>query len=240
VPSLQETVADARRRRVVVEAPSGDDATLADGYRIQAALFGAAVPAAYKLGLVSIAKREQMKQDRPVYGRVSRSMISDQPVVPLARLIQPRFEPEVAVVLASDIAPRSTPGAIHRAIGATVLAVDVLDSIWSGYAFSLPQVVADNTSGGMFVLGHQAYDQVPAGHLTAHLDGELVAAGDLSEIGDPIANLQWLATDVGGLLAGQTVFLGSPAAAVAARPGLLEIEGPGGYRLDVRFVDELP
>jgi 2-keto-4-pentenoate hydratase len=240
MPSLQETVADARRRRVVVEAPSGDPTTLSDGYRIQAALFGGEAPAGYKLGLTSPAKRIQMKQDRPVYGRVSRSMLADEPVVPLAKLIQPRFEPEVAVVLSSDIAPRSTPGEIHRAIGATFLAVDILDSIWSGYVFSLAQVVADNTSGGMFVLGDRSYDQIPMGHLTARLDGEPVAAGELSEIGDPIGNLEWLATEVGGLFAGQTVFLGSPAAAVAARPGLLEVEGPGGYKLDVRFVDDLP
>jgi 2-keto-4-pentenoate hydratase len=236
MPALQEIVAEARRRRVVVEAPD-DGATLADGYRIQAELFGAGTPAAYKLGLTSAAKRVQMHQDRPIYGRVSRAMILDEPVVDLSSLIQPRFEPEIAVVLGQDVDAGATPGEIGRAVGATFLALDVLDSVWSGYRFSLPQVVADNTSGGAFVLGGRSYPGLPSGFLTARLDGQPVATGDLSEIGDPVANLAWLAGEVGGLRAGQTIFLGSPAAAVPARPGLLEIEGPMDHRLDVRFVE---
>jgi 2-keto-4-pentenoate hydratase len=121
------------------------------------------------------------------------------------------------------------------AIGATFLAVDMLDSVWRDYRFSLPQVVADNTSGGAFVLGDHAYDAIPSGQLEVRLDGELVGSGSLADIGDPIAHLQWLADDVGGLRAGQVIFLGSPAAAAEARPGLLEITGPDGVSLTVRL-----
>jgi 2-keto-4-pentenoate hydratase len=235
--SLMETVADARGRRVVVDAPTGGGETLADAYGIQAQLFGTVTPAGYKLGLTSAAKRAQMGQDRPVYGRVSRDMIRDETVINLGSLIQPRFEPEVAIVLSSDISPSPSPGEVARAIGATFLALDVLDSIWSGYRFSLPQVVADNVSGGAFVLGQRAYPRVPSGALTIRFDGQLVGSGALSEVGDPLGHLGWLATDSGGLVAGQVIFLGSPVAATEARPGLLEIDGPDGYRLVVRFVE---
>jgi 2-keto-4-pentenoate hydratase len=121
------------------------------------------------------------------------------------------------------------------AIGATFLAVDILDSVWRDYRFSLPQVVADNTSGGAFVLGERAYDTIPSGPLEVRLDGELVGNGSLADIGDPIAHLQWLADDVGGLRAGQVIFLGSPIAAAQARAGLLELAGPYGASLTVRL-----
>jgi len=232
--ALREVVADARRRRVTVVAPD-DDTTLGAAYEIQRALFAGRSLAGYKLGLVSPAKRAQMGQDAPVYGHVAADMVLSGNVVALDTLIQPRFEPEIAVVLRRDVPPGSSAGTVVAAIGATFLAVDVLDSVWRDYRFSLPQVVADNTSGGAFVLGERAYEAIPSGQLEVRLDGEVVGSGSLADIGDPIAHLQWLADDVGGLHAGQVIFLGSSTAAVEARPGLLELAGPDGASLTVRF-----
>jgi 2-keto-4-pentenoate hydratase len=232
--ALRERVSDARRERVTVVA-TDDDTTLPDAYEIQRALFAGRELAGYKLGLVSPAKRAQMGQDAPVYGHVAPEMVLTTNVVALDALIQPRFEPEIAVILRRDVPPGSSAGTVVVAIGATFLAVDILDSVWRDYRFSLPQVVADNTSGGAFVLGAHAYDTIPSGRLEVRLDGEVVGSGSLTDIGDPIAHLQWLADDVGGLRAGQVIFLGSPTAAVDARPGLLEFEGPDGVSLTVRL-----
>src|SRR3954464_588616 len=217
--ALREIVADARSRRVTVGAPD-DDTTLRSAYEIQRALFAGREVAGYKLGLVSPAKRAQMGQDAPVYGRVAPEMVMSGNGVALDTLIQPRFEPEIAVVLRRDVPPSSTAGTVVAAIGATFLAVDILDSVWRDYRFSLPQVVADNTSGGAFVLGEHAYDAIPSGQLEVRLDGELVAHGSLADIGDPIAHLQWLAGQVGRLRAGQVIFLGSPIAGVGCPPGV--------------------
>jgi len=232
--ALREIVAGARRQRVTVVA-TDDDATLGSAYEIQRALFAGRELAGYKLGLVSPAKRAQMGQDAPVYGHVASEMVLSGNVVTLDTLIQPRFEPEIAVVLRRDVPPGSSAGTVVAAIGATFLAVDILDSVWRDYRFSLPQVVADNTSGGAFVLGDHAYDAIPSGQLEVRLDGELVGSGSLADIGDPIAHLQWLADDVDGLRAGQVIFLGSPTAAVEARPALLELAGPDGVSLTVRL-----
>jgi 2-keto-4-pentenoate hydratase len=232
--TLREIVADARRQRVTVLA-TDDDVTLGSAYEIQRELFAGRELAGYKLGLVSPAKRAQMGQDAPVYGHVAAEMVLSGSVVTLDTLIQPRFEPEIAVVLRQDVPPGSSAGTVVAAIGATFLAVDILDSVWRDYRFSLPQVVADNTSGGAFVLGDHAYDAIPSGQLEVRLDGELVGSGSLADIGDPIAHLQGLADDVGGLRAGQVIFLGSPTAAVQARPGLVELAGPYGVSLTVRL-----
>ena len=62
------------------------------------------------------------------------------------------------------------------------------------------------------------------------LDGEVVAQGPIEALGDPGERLRWLAELVGGLHAGDVVFLGSPAAAVDAVPGRIEVHGPGGSR----------
>jgi len=43
--------------------------------------------------------------------------------------------------------------------------------------------------------------------------------------------LSWLAEQVGGLKAGYVIFLGSPAAALPARPGMLQLRGPQGSLL---------
>jgi hypothetical protein len=40
--------------------------------------------------------------------------------------------------------------------------------------------------------------------------------------------LLWLSEAVGGLEAGQTIFLGSPAVAAEAGPGTIELHGPRG------------
>jgi 2-keto-4-pentenoate hydratase len=236
--ALREVVGDARRARVTVVADGDDSTTLAGAYDIQRALFAGRELAGYKLGLVSPAKRAQMGQDAPVYGHVAADMVLPGNVVALDTLIQPRFEPEIAVVLRRDVAPGASAGSVAVAIGATFLAVDILDSVWRDYRFSLPQVVADNTSGGAFVLGERAYDAIPSGRLEVRLDGAVVGQGSLADIGDPIAHLQWLAGDVGGLHAGQVIFLGSPAAAMDARPGLLELDGPDGVSLTVRLQRE--
>jgi 2-keto-4-pentenoate hydratase len=232
--ALLGVVAGARRERATVVADD-DDTTLGAAYEIQRSLFAGRALAGYKLGLVSPAKRAQMGQDAPVYGHVAPEMVLSGNVVALDTLIQPRFEPELAVVLRRDVTPGSSAGTVAVAIGATFLAVDILDSVWRDYRFSLPQVVADNTSGGAFVLGERAYETIPSGRLEVRLDGELVGNGSLADIGDPIAHLQWLAGDVGGLRAGQVVFLGSPVAATDARPGLLELDGPDGASLTVRL-----
>jgi 2-oxo-3-hexenedioate decarboxylase len=221
---LREIVRVARRDRVTVDAP-GAGVELADGYAIQRELFDGRPLAGYKLGVVSAAKQAQMGLPHPVYGHVAEDMLLGSPVS-IRRFIQPRCEPELAVVLRHALPAGATPGAAARAVGAAVLAVDILDSVWADYRFGLAEVVADNTSGGGFLLGERSLPLDGAGDLRLHLDGELVAQGPVSAIGDWQANLAWLAEDTGGVDAGTVVFLGSPAAAVPLRPGLLELYGP--------------
>lgn len=234
---LFEVIRSARQKRTVIDRdvePGGVD--IDGAYRVQQALLDGQVLCGFKLGLVSPAKQAQMGIDEPIYGRVTRAMLLEG-TVPLGRFLQPRIEPELAVVLREDLPPGATPGAARLAVDVAFLAVDVLDSVWAGYRFSATGVIADNASGGGFLLGERVLRPVLEGELRLSLNGQVLAEGPLSALGNMEEHLCWLARATGGLCAGQVVFLGSPAAAVPAVPGVLEVRGPQGSVLLARFED---
>lgn len=232
---LLETVRRARaERRTVPSKGSERNVDLEGAFRIQAELAAGRPLKGYKLGLVSPAKQRQMGIDRPIWGRVFPEMIHAHEVR-LSDFIQPRVEPEVAALLADDLPAGSPEGAAMRAVAGFVLAVDILDSIWEGYRFTLAEVVADNTSGGGFLMGERLLEAPPAGDLELWLDGELLGRGPVAALGNPYHQLATLAEMAGGLSAGQVVFLGSPAAAQPARPGTLTLLSAAGS-LSARLV----
>jgi 2-keto-4-pentenoate hydratase len=221
-----------RRPRAPLAQELGVD--LAGAYRVQEAFFAGQAIIGYKLGLVSPAKQAQMGVSSPIYGRITPAMLREGTLA-LGAFVQPRIEPELAVVLRDAVPPHAPPGAVALAIGAVFLGIDLLDSIWEGYRFSAADVIADNASGGAFLLGDRALPWPIDGELALALNGRLVAAGPIAALEPVTEHLAWLATAVGGLAAGQVIFLGSPAAAVPAEPGLLELRGPCGSLLLARL-----
>jgi 2-keto-4-pentenoate hydratase len=228
---LQDIVLKARADRMTVEGKDGGRGVDLDGaYNIQAASQGDRVLKGYKLGLISTAKQQQMGINTPLYGRIYADMLR-QNGIRLSDFIQPRLEPEIAVVLRDPVTEDSSAEAIVQAIGGYFLGVDILDSVWQDYKFTAPEVVADNTSGGGFLLAGRLSETMPTGTLRMYLNGELAAEGPINELGDPVQRLQWLARAVGGLQAGMIVFFGSPAAAVPTQTGTLEVVDSEGNTL---------
>lgn len=183
-----------------------------------------------KLGLTSAAKQRQMNVAEPLYGWLTADMTLDvgQPV-DCARYIQPRCEPEIAFLLDRDLAGlHVTATHVLAATAAVFPAVDVLDSRFAGYSFTLPDVVADNASAAGFLLSAQGTD--PAGfdlRLTGVVfekNGALVAtAAGAAVLGHPAASVAWLvralATCGRGLAAGQIVLSGALTEAIPVSPG---------------------
>jgi len=95
--------------------------------------------------------------------------------------------------------------------------------VWTDYRFSATEVVADNASGGGFLLGERLLEQIPDGDLSLYLNGELRTSGPIAALGNIEQQLCWLAQTVGELKAGQIVFLGSPAQAIPAVAGVVEV-----------------
>jgi 2-keto-4-pentenoate hydratase len=200
------------------------DAVVADRARRGADIVGA------KLGLTSVAKQRQMKVDEPLYGWLTGDMAIDVgQSLRCDRYIQPRCEPEIAFVLREDLAgPHVTAALVLAATAAVYPAIDVLDSRFAGYSFTLPDVIADNASGAGFVVGGQATE--PGGidlRLTGVVlekNGELIAtAAGAAVLGHPAASVAWLVRALAGrgrgLTAGQVVLSGALTEAVQVAPG---------------------
>lgn len=208
---------------------------VATGYEVQDALIadriarGNTVVGA-KLGLTSAAKQRQMNVDEPLYGWLTTDMSLDVgQSLRCADFIQPRCEPEIAFLLRSELkGAHVTAAHVLAATAAVFPAIDILDSRYAGYAFTLADVVADNASGAGFLLGGQAVD--PSGidlRLTGVMlekNGELVAtAAGAAVLGHPAASVAWLVRALAargrGLSAGQLVMSGALTEAVAVAPG---------------------
>lgn len=204
-----------------------------EAYRIQDAVVGLAVAnggtvVGAKLGLTSRAKQEQMGVSEALYGWFTDRHRLD-PGQPLEsnQLIQPRAEPEIAFITSTDL---EGPVGLHDVLAGTEAvapALDILDSRFSGYSFTLADVVADNCSAGAFVVGNP----VPLGDFDLSLvgcvfekNGEIVAtASGAAVLGHPAAAVAWfvrkLAERDQGLPAGSLVLAGALTGAVPVGPG---------------------
>src|SRR5437899_5928862 len=190
--SLLTRVREARTsRKTTTSQTEAVGVDLEGAYRIQSALGENRELKGYKFGLISPAKQAQMGISAPIYGRVYAEMLLESPVH-LSRFIQPRIEPELAVVLRDDLPIQASPEAARLVVAGIFLGVDFLDSIWEGYRFSIADVVADNTSGGGFLLGEQRFREPVTGQLRLSMDVELLTEGPVESLGDMRERLSWL------------------------------------------------
>ncbi|MDT7663814.1 MAG: 2-oxo-3-hexenedioate decarboxylase, partial [Pseudonocardiales bacterium] len=143
-------------------------------------------------------------------------------------LIQPRAEPEIVFTLGSDLAgPHVTATDVLRATAGVAVGVEILDSRYRDYRFTMADVVADNTSAGRYLIGAPV---PPAGidlrlvGVVLERNGEVVAtASGSATLGHPAAAVAWLvralAAEGEGLRAGEVVLSGGLTAAVPVAPG---------------------
>jgi 2-oxo-3-hexenedioate decarboxylase len=183
-----------------------------------------------KLGLTSKAKQQAMGVDAPLYGWVTASMLAPfgEPV-DLDRFIHPRVEPEIAFLLARDVAAPATVTSVLAATDVVFAAIDVLDSRYENFRFTLPDVVADNASAAAFLLGPVSRPPAEVVDLrlmgcVLRLNGDVVGtAAGAGVMGHPAASVAWLANRLGErgerLSAGMLVFSGGLTAPVPLAPG---------------------
>jgi 2-keto-4-pentenoate hydratase len=225
VDELARTVHAARRSgRTLTPRSATRPLSLADAYRVQARVTTARLAdgerrIGWKLGYTSRAMREQMGVDAPNFGPLTDVMLlPDGGRVP-AGALQPRVEPEIAVVL-GDTAPHlgaslaalaaapapaglaAVPGRdddtlelAADAVCSVHAALEVVDSVWTGYRFRLEDNTADGSSAAWFVLG----PPLPATglpdvavELSSASSGVLTGSGADAD-GHPLRGLAWLA-----------------------------------------------
>jgi 2-oxo-3-hexenedioate decarboxylase len=245
---IADRLITAERERKGIAQISDDhpDVDVATAYRAQQAFVQSKLDAGetfvgYKLGLTSRNKQQAMGLDAPLYGRVTSGMISTYgDPVQLDRFIHPRVESEIAFLLARDIEAPATVTSVLAATEVVFGAVDVLDSRYESFQFTLTDVVADNASAGAFYLGPVARrpDELVDLRLlgcVVRVDGDVaMTAAGAAVMGHPAASVAWLANQLAaegeGLRAGQLVFSGgvtAPVPVVAGGSVTFEFDGLG-------------
>lgn len=172
------------------DAPTLD---LAGAYRTQSALTDrrlsrGARRIGWKLGYTSDAMRAQMGVDQPNLGPLLDTMlVGGGPGFERAAferpLVQPKVEPEVALVVGAD----------GRAAEVRA-ALEIVDSVWRDYRFTLELNTADGSSAAGVVLGPvlstEGLADLPVRLL--HNGRVMAEATAAAAMGDPFRALDWL------------------------------------------------
>lgn len=183
----------------------------------------------YKMGLTSLAKQKQMHISAPIFGVLTDAMqIQNEQTISLKNFIQPKVEPEIAFILGEDLRGHVSLEQALAACSGVCAALDVIDSRYIDFKFTLIDVVADNTSAGGYVLG-PIYN--PSGFDLANLSMDLIVNDVIVEkgnsntiLGNPINSLimlvQLLAEQGSYLKAGEIVLSGASMSAITLKPDL--------------------
>ncbi|MBL8930351.1 MAG: fumarylacetoacetate hydrolase family protein [Kineosporiaceae bacterium] len=238
VEAWAERIWTARTTGALLDPPSAATGSpgpldLEAAYAVQELLFRRRLargehPAGFKLGYTSAAMRAQMGIDEPNSGPLTEPMIlaaaGPGSVVRLpGDLRQPRVEPEVALVLGRDLT-EGAPDAVRAAVTGARAALEVVDSSWHDYRFTLADNTADGSSAAYVVLGEQIpldrVDRLPVRLVV----GDTVAEADSSAaMGSPWTALGWLADHLAArgqvVPAGSVVITGGLTAAIPVAPG---------------------
>jgi len=105
-----------------------------------------------KMGLTSEAKRRQMSLEAPIYGVLTDAMVVTG-TFHLQGTLHPKIEPEIAFRFARGLPAKADRAAVLSACTGVGPALEILDSRYRDFKyFSLPDVVADNSSSSHVVL----------------------------------------------------------------------------------------
>ena len=185
----------------------------------------------FKMGLTSEAKRKQMNLHTPIYGVLTdRMKLKDGQSHSLKGSIHPKIEPEIAFLTKKELKGKITLDETLSAIDVIFPALEILDSRYEGFKyFSLPDVIADNSSSSLFVLGKAKSDFQTLDfsnlYMTMKVNGQIAHEAKSNVIsGNPLNSIIQLC----GLLehtheslpSGSLVLAGAATPAIALEPGM--------------------
>src|SRR5699024_10005777 len=108
-----------------------------------------------KMGITSEAKMKQMNVDDPIYGYVFECMVVEEgDSISVSDYIHPKVEPEIGFILKEDLeGPEVTALDVLPAAEYACPALEIIDSRYENFNFTLPDVIADNTSAAGAIFG---------------------------------------------------------------------------------------
>lgn len=184
----------AKNAKATTQLSSFQNITLEDAYTIQATSIATRYTrgeklVGLKLGFTSKAKMEQMGVHDMIWGRLTNTMqYKNGDNLPKSNFIHPRAEPEIAFLIKEDITEELTLETAPNFIEAVAGAIEIIDSRYENFKFSLEDVIADNCSSTGFVVGDWLSPDTNLSDLNISLnvDGQSVATGSSNAIlGNP-------------------------------------------------------
>jgi 2-keto-4-pentenoate hydratase len=153
-----------------------------------------------KIGLTAKAVQAQLGVDQPDFGVLFDDMrIADGGVLDASRVLQPKVEAEVALVLAQDLTdPDATADQVAAAVDHVLPAIEIVDSRIADWKITFADTVADNGSSAFFVLGAEpkplaGLDLWTCG-MALEVNGQVVSIGaGAACLGHPLNAAAWLA-----------------------------------------------
>lgn len=146
-----------------------------------------------KMGFTSRAKMIQMGLSDVIWGRLTDAMqFEEGSNVQRSRFVHPRVEPELAFLLKKPLAGNVTGAEALAAVEAIAPALELIDSRYQDFKFTLPEVIADNASSSGFVVGGWHSPKSDFGNLglVMSIDGRAVQVGSTAALlGDPLRSL---------------------------------------------------
>lgn len=220
ITPLRERLTQADQDGAYAVQEANTQAWLAEGRRL----------VGRKIGLTSLAVQAQLGVDQPDFGMLFADMaVGDGEIVAAGRLIQPKVEAEVALVIGRDLThERHTYADLIRATEYALPAIEIVDSRIENWNIKFVDTVADNASSGLFVLGGRPVKlndlDLTACAMEMKRGEDVVSRGNgRACLGSPLNAAVWLADMMvrcgRPLLAGDIVLTGALGPMVAVQSG---------------------
>lgn len=234
--TIVETIYDAQKNAHEIEKVTDTHGkfSIPEAYGYQAELIDrfvaeGSVISGYKMGLTSREKMVQMGIDAPIHGVLLEEMLVKDGKLCYDKLIHPKAEPEVAVKMKQDVPAGATIEQLEAAIGWIAPAIEIIDSRFLDFKFTMADVVADNCSSSGYAVGQWVQWPAPGVdlddiHVAISVNGEEKASGRSDAVlGSQMASLyelhQALTQEGKQLKAGQVILTGAVTAAFRIFPG---------------------
>ena len=180
-----------------------------------------------KLGFTSKAKMEQMGVHDMIWGRLTdRMAYMNEEALAISSFIHPRAEPEIAFRLSKEVDTILNADNVFDYIDGVAVAIEIIDSRYKNFKFSLEDVIADNCSSAGFIIGEWQAPKTIIQDIEMNLliNDEVVQSGNSNAIlGDPMESLyaaSRLALENGeSLLEGYVILAGAATSAVYIEEG---------------------
>ena len=156
-----------------------------------------------KIGVTSKAVQQQVGVDQPDFGTLyTDTEYGDGVDIPASRLIQPRVEGEVALVIGRELdnAPHGFLEVL-RAVEFALPSIEIVDSRIENWQISIVDTIADNASCGLYVLGSKPVPlsdfDIRTVPMAMSIGGEVVSEGvGAACLGNPLHAARWLADEL--------------------------------------------